>query len=121
MNEFIEAVVRRTVYRFYITGKQSPRVDGVRVKLQKAVEFKSGNISARLLLNEPVFRRKITKSNKLSDRNHGYSRNKKCPNATAQYRLRLENAYINELHILFSHIKKLICNNDIVLCLLPPL
>lgn len=70
MKEFNEAVVRRTVYRFYIMGKLFSRVDGVWVKLQKAVEFKSGNISARLLLNELVFRQKRTKSNRLFDRNH---------------------------------------------------
>jgi len=51
-------------------GKLLPRVFGVGVKLQKAVEFKSGNISARLLLNELAFRRNRTKSNRLFDRNH---------------------------------------------------
>jgi hypothetical protein len=69
VKEFNEAVVRRTVYRFYIMGKQLPRVYGVGVVLQKAVEFKSGNISAKLLLNKLVFRRRRTKLNKLFDIN----------------------------------------------------
>ena len=37
MKEFNGAVVRRTVHRFYIMRKQSPRLDGVGVVLQKAV------------------------------------------------------------------------------------
>jgi hypothetical protein len=59
-------------------GKQFPRIDGVGKQLQKDVEFKSGNIRARLLLNELVFQWKRIKGNRLFERNRGYSRNKKC-------------------------------------------
>jgi hypothetical protein len=107
VKEFNESVVRRAVYRFYIMGNQSPRVDGVGVLLQKAVEFRSWNISARLLLNVLFFggRKRnqtgyLIEITNIRETRHAHSI------ATVQYRFKLENAYINELDILFASTTK---------------
>jgi hypothetical protein len=44
LEEFSEAVVRRTIYSFSIIEKIISRVESLRIKLQETIDFQGGEI-----------------------------------------------------------------------------